>query len=109
MTKKNKHLLGITLIISACSMVISFLVECCKKRNARSTFLGLAFLEGIAGMTLVKGMKCPFKKIIRDEEIDDCCELFEEEDADSAVEGELSHKNEGDGACASFDGENAGA
>ena len=98
MDKQNKKFLGISLIVSAITMLFTLLVAPKDKRGARLLAF-VAFLEGMAG--LLVAVEEP-RRLIRhrhaDVEIDDG-ELFDEAealDADSALYAEAS----GEGECA---------
>ena len=96
MDKQNKKFLGISLIVSAITMLFTLLVAPKDKKGARLLAL-VAFLEGMAGLLVAVDEP---KRLIRrpslDLELDDE-ELFGE-DEDSVLYAELSRENEDEDA-----------
>ena len=99
--KKQRHIIGISLVFSAISLMISFIVLCFKKKSLLSAVLALAAVEGIVGLSMVKDIELPKKKTEEDEE--EPSELFEDEDlayAEAVIDAELSQRNDGEAPAA---------
>ena len=97
--KQNKKFLGISLIVSAITMLFTLLVAPKDKKGARLLAF-VAFLEGMAGLLVAVDEP---KRLIRRPSLDlklDDEELFgEDETLDaSALFSELSRENEGEEA-----------
>ncbi len=100
MDKQNKKFLGISLIVSAVTMLFTLLVAPKDKKGARLLAL-VAVLEALAGLCVaVEEPKRLLRRRKLDVEIDDE-ELFgddEEQAILSAMQAELSRDGEGEGA-----------
>ena len=53
MLKRSKLYIGISLIASALTLVITFIVLCVKKKNIGKAMLAVAAIEGVGGAALV--------------------------------------------------------
>ena len=94
--KKQRHIIGISLVFSAISLMLSFIVLCFKKKSLLSAVLALAAAEGIVGLSMIKDMELPKKE---DDEEEEPSELFEDEDladAEAIIDAELSQRNDGE-------------
>ncbi|MBO5305868.1 MAG: hypothetical protein J6B12_03805 [Clostridia bacterium] len=106
MDNKQKKLLGISLIVSAITMLFTLLVVPSRNKKA-SRFLGfLAVIEGLAGLFVAT--EEPRRELRRKkaEAFEDDGELFEEDEADDAADviyAELSHTNEADAGVSEAD------
>ncbi len=100
MDKQNKKFLGISLIVSAITMLFTLLVAPKDKKGARILAF-IAFLEGMAGLLVaVDEPRRLIRRRSADVEIDEG-ELFDEDealDADSVLHAEGARENEGEGA-----------
>ena len=100
MDKQNKKFLGISLIVSAVTMLFTLLVAPKDKKGARLLAL-VAVLEALAGLCVA--VEEP-KRLLRRRKLDVDIggeELFgEDEDTDAVLYAELSRDGEGEGAPA---------
>lgn len=53
LTRKAKEACGISMLISAISLVISFIVLACRKKSIAAAVLALAAAEGVVGVALL--------------------------------------------------------
>ena len=102
MDNKQKKVLGISLIVSAITMLFTLLIAPSKSKKT-SRFLGvLAFLEGLAGLFVATEEPRRLRREHRAEVLTEDGELFDEDEADDAVSvihAELSHTHEGEGGA----------
>ncbi|MBE6662791.1 MAG: hypothetical protein E7606_05910 [Ruminococcaceae bacterium] len=103
MDNKQKKILGISLIVSAITMLFTLIIAPARNKKT-SRFLGfLAALEGLAGLFVTLEEPRRLLRQRRAELVVDDGELFDEDEADDAVSvihAELSHSGEGEGAPA---------
>lgn len=93
--QKQRHIVGISLVFSAISLMLSFIVLCFKKKSLLSAILALAAAEGIVGLSMIKDIELPKKEAAEDEE--EPSELFDDEElayAESVIDAELSQRND---------------
>ena len=53
LTKRMKEALGLSMLISAVSMVVTFVVLSCKKRSVLAALAAMAAVEGVCGACLL--------------------------------------------------------
>ena len=104
LTRRNKEIVGISMLISAVSLLFTFIVLTCRKRSALTALAMLMAAEGAAGAALLVEEPVRRKRAARraakeaeELEIDEVEELFSEEEADEAaahIRGELGSKDE---------------
>ncbi len=98
LNEKQKQILGISLILSAITLMFSFIVLCFKKKNILAAIATLAAAEGVIGLAMIKDMNLP-KKSNAEEEDEEPVELFDDEDlayAEAVIGAELSQRNDGE-------------
>jgi len=54
MNKRTKFYIGVTLVISAITTTITFIVLCFKKKSALAALAALATAEGLIGLSLIE-------------------------------------------------------
>ena len=91
MQKRTKFMIGISLVVSAITTMITFIALCIKKKNAWEAILAIAAAEGLVGLALMED-KIPAKisinrpKKVKAEEPE---EMFDDEDL-SSINAELA-------------------
>ena len=104
LTRRNKEIVGISMLISAVSLLFTFISLACRKRSALTALAMLMAAEGAAGAALLVEEPVRRKRAARravkeaeEAELDGVEELFSEEEADEAaahIRGELGGKEE---------------
>ncbi|MBQ3483865.1 MAG: hypothetical protein IJA78_06825 [Clostridia bacterium] len=104
LTRKNKEIVGISMLISAVSLLFTFITLACRKRSALTALAMLMAAEGAAGAALLVEEPVRRKRAARraakeadEAAIDEVEELFSEDEADEAdarIRGVLSDKEE---------------
>lgn len=54
MNKRTKFYIGVTLVVSAITAMITFIALCFKKRSALAALAALAATEGLVGLALIE-------------------------------------------------------
>ena len=100
LTRRNKEIVGISMLISAVSLLFTFIALACRKRSALTALAMLLAAESAAGAALLVEepvrRKAAARRAAKESEesaLDEVEELFSEEEADEAaahVRGELS-------------------
>ena len=92
LTRRNKEIVGISMLISAVSLLFTFITLACRKRSALTALAMLMAAEGAAGAALLvdepvrraKAARRAAKKA-EEEEMSEVEELFSEEEIDEAA------------------------
>lgn len=106
MLKRSKLYIGISLIASALTLVVTFIVLCIKKKSIGKAILGIAAIEGVGGAALIlsylddESMLSPCRGIFRK---DHGFEFFDDAEADDT--GKIARAELCDDEIASFEGE----
>ena len=103
MTGKTKKTIGLSLIVSAITFTIGFLILCHKKKGLIPAILALGAAEGIAGYLLYDDTKLePIKAIkVKGPLFEEDDEFFSDEELEyvkAAIDAELSQKNDDEAA-----------
>ena len=91
LTRRNKEIVGISMLISAVSLLFTFITLACRKRSALTALAMLMAAEGAAGAALLVEEPVRRAKAARraakqaEEEMSEVEELFSEEEADEAA------------------------
>lgn len=108
MDNKQKKLLGISLIVSAITMLFTLLIAPSKNKKTSRFLSVLAFIEGLVGLFVTtEEPRRQLRNRRSETELDDS-ELFDEDEADDAVSvihAEISRAQETDDAAPHLDRE----
>ena len=95
MLKRSKLYIGISLVASALTLVLTFIVLCIKKKNIGKAILAIAALEGSIGAALIlshlddENKLSPCKGIFKEDKNFEFFDDAEAEDTDKIVSSEL--------------------
>ena len=96
LTKRMKEALGLSMLISAASLAVTFVVLCCKKRSLLAALVAMAALEGGVGACLLAERRM---RRVRESTCED--ELFDESEcreAERRMRGVLGSRHNDDAA-----------
>ena len=78
MNKRTKFYIGVTLVVSAITAMVTFISLCFKKKGALAALAALAAAEGMIGLALIEDNNIIKRtKVVIEEELDE--EVIEEE------------------------------
>lgn len=94
MNKRTKFYIGVTLVVSAITAMVTFIALCFKKKSALAALAALATAEGLIGLALIEDNNVFKRRKTASETLDDI-DLSEGD-----IDAELTYKNDGEGSAA---------